>query len=356
MVKIRSFSSAVLFAIITTVYFTSVALSAPFKAAFIYFDSVEDGGWSHSHEKGRLALEQQPDIETTFIENVKESFYTTTVLKFLANQKFNLIFTTSLMQVEGALNIAEKYPNITFMLCSGNKIKNNVGVYFGRMYEARFLTGVLAGLKTQSNKIGYSAAFKVPEVIRGLNGFTLGVRSVNPKAQVIVHWTHQWNDGKAITEATHNLIQSGADIISYHQDSPVAQVFAQKNKVYTIGYHDDTTEIVPKYHLVSAVWDWSQLYRHVVKQVQNKTWKPQFLWWGLKEGTVRLSKFGQAVPKWIRSKVESDKNKIIEGKYIFQGPIQDNNGNIKVLKGTNMTDSELNKMDWLVKGVTETEI
>lgn len=326
------------------------------KAAFIYFDSIEDGGWSQAHEKGRKSIDLLPDVETTFIENVKESFYTTTVLRFLTSNNFNLIFTTSLMQVKGTLELAGRHPNTVFMLCSGTAKKKNVGNYFGKMYEARYLTGMLAGLKTTSNKIGYVAAFKVPEVIRGINGFMLGVASVNPEAKVFVEWTNSWNNEKKIVQATSRLIKMGIDIISQHQDSPIALVSAQKKKIYTIGNHHDLTPIAPQYHLVSAIWDWSKLYKTVIRDVQKGTWKSQSLWWGLKEGAVKLSPYGKDVSDDIQKKVEQRKRKIIEGRQVFLGPIRDSQGVVRVSRGSHMSRTALKRIDWLVEGIVENNI
>lgn len=356
MTKLLSFIVTFIFILPFFLGSSTVILGKPLKAAFIYFDSVEDGGWSRSHEKGRQVIERLPDVETTFIENVKESFYTSTVLRFLASNNYKLIFATSLMQVKGTLEVADKYPDTIFMLCSDMEKRQNVGNYFGKMYEARYLTGIVAGLKTKSNKIGYVAAFKVPEVIRGINGFILGVKAVNPTAKVHVKWTNQWNGEKRIVQATNHLIDLGVDIIAQHQDSPTALLEAQKRDVYTIGYHDDSTEMNPDLHLISAIWDWSKLYKEVVKEVQSGQWKSQSLWWGLKEGAVKLSSYGNPVSNSIQQEVEKRKQLIMDGYQIFQGPIKDSTGNIKVSLGKEMSKQDLREIDWLVEGVIEENI
>jgi basic membrane protein A len=228
----------------------------------------------------------------------------------------------------------------------------NMGNYFGRIYQARYLSGIVAGTMTKSNTIGYVAAFPIPEVIRGINAFTLGVRSVNPKATVRVVWTKTWYDPATEKEAGKSLLDVGADVIAQHQDSPGPQEAAEEKGVYSIGYNTDMAKFAPKAHLTAPVWNWGVYYTKVVDAVRKGTWKPEAAWPGMADGIVDLAPFGPMVPKELQDKVNAEKAKIIAGQQkIFVGPIKDQSGAVKVADGVLMTDPELLGFTWFVEGV-----
>ena len=175
--------------------------------------------------------------------------------------------------MDPTINVAKKYPDITFLHCSGFNTAPNVGNYFGRMYEARYVTGIVAGKETKSNVIGYVAAFPIPEVIRGINAFTLGAQSVNPDVQVKVLWTNTWYNPATEKQAAITLIDAGADIIAQHQNTPGPQQAAEERGKYGIGYNVDMSANSPKASLTSAIWNWGPYYEETIKQVNNGTWK-----------------------------------------------------------------------------------
>ncbi|MEE4314681.1 MAG: BMP family ABC transporter substrate-binding protein, partial [Desulfofustis sp.] len=198
------------------------------------------------------------------------------------------------------------------------------------------------------------AAFPIPEVIRGINAFTLGARAVNPEATVRVVWTKTWYDPATEKEAAKSLLDVGADVIAQHQDSPGPQEAAQEKGVYSVGYNSDMTQFAPKAHLTAPIWNWGPFYVETVKQVMDGSWQSASVWPGLAEGIVDLSPISDVVPQEVRDQVMAKKAAIIAGEEVFTGPINDQSGAEKVAAGTAMTDEELLGMTWFVQGVIGT--
>lgn len=212
---------------IITVLFILCAVilaSEPLSIGFIYVGSADDGVWTEKHDEGRRYLEKTfgSQIETSFIENVTEGEQDLEVLRSYAERNVKLLFSTSFGFMDDVMEIAKNYPDTIFMHCSGYKTAENVGTYFGRIYEPAYLTGLIAGEMTKSNIIGYVATFKIPEVIRGINAFAIGIAKVNPDARVHVIWTETWFDPSSEEEAADALLDLGADVIAQSQDSPAA--------------------------------------------------------------------------------------------------------------------------------------
>ena len=267
-----------------------------------------------------------------------------------------LIFVTSFDFMDPTMRVAKDFPQVAFMHCSGFKTSGNVSYYFGRMYQARYLTGMVAGLMTRSNVIGYVAAFPIPEVIRGVNAFTLGARSVNPKAQVRVAWTKTWYDPALEKDAANSLLDMKADIIAQHQDSPASQEAAQKRGKFSIGYNSDMARFAPRAHLTAAVWNWAPLYEEIVKEVRAGTWKGgRAIWWGMDKGLVDIAPFGPMVPKAVRDRVLARKAEFVKGNdTVFVGPIKGQGGSVKIPAGAKAQDKDLLGMTWFVEGVVGT--
>ncbi|WP_029896254.1 BMP family ABC transporter substrate-binding protein [Desulfohalovibrio reitneri] len=330
----------------------SQAADDELKVGFIYVSPVGDAGWSYAHDKGRQAIEKMDGVTTSFVEAVPEGPDSERVLTNMARQDFGLVFATSYGYMDPVINVAKEFPETTFMHCSGYKRAENVGTYFGRIYQARYLTGLVAGSMTESDKIGYVAAFPIPEVIRGINAFTLGVREVNPDAEVRVVWSKTWYDPATEKEAAKSLLDVGCDVIAQHQDSPGPQEAAQQRGVYSVGYNTDMSQFAPKSHLTSAVWNWEALYEDITRQVKNGEWESKDYWWGLEHGLVDISPFGPMVPQDVRDMVTQAKAEIIDGQEtVFAGPIKDQDGALKVPEGKAMSDEKLLGMTWFVEGV-----
>lgn len=334
----------------------SQASGEKLKVAFVYIGPPGDAGWTYAHDEGRKYLEQQlPYVETTYKENVKENADAERVLTELAQQGNKIIFATSFGYMDYVEKVAKKFPDVVFLHCSGFKTAPNVGTYFGRIYQARYLSGIAAGKMTKANVIGYVAAHPIPEVVRGINAFTLGVRSVNPKAKVKVVWTNTWYDPPAEKNAAISLLDAGADVIAQHQDTPAPQQAAEERGKYSISYNSDMSKFAPKAVLTGPVWNWGPYYVKTVEAVKNGTWKSEQYWGPMSDGVVDLAPFGPMVPEDVKKLVEDKKKEILEGKWdVFYGPIKDQTGKERVAAGQDYPDKDKLSFDWFVEGVDGT--
>ncbi len=325
----------------------------PLKIAFVYIGPPGDMGWTYEQDRGRLAAVQYfgSKIETKYIENVPEGPDAERVIRQYAAAGFDMIFTTSFGYMDPTYAVAKEFPKVIFEHCSGYKTAPNMATYFGRIEEARYLTGIIAGRMTKSNIIGYAAAFPIPEVVRGINGFTLGVKSVNPKAQVRVVWTNTWYDPVKEREAAVALLDAGADIIAQHQDTTEPQKAAQERGKFSIGYDSDMGKFVGDSVLASAVWEWSTYYIDTIQKALDGTWKTHEYWGGLKDNVVRLSSLSSKVPASVVAEVEAARKKILGGWSIFTGPIKDQSGKVVYAAGQVVPDDKQLSMDWFVEGV-----
>ncbi len=329
--------------------------AAQFKAGFIYIGPVGDAGWTYAHDQGRKYLEKKLGIETIYLESVPEGAESITSMENLIALGCKVIYATSFGYMDAVQEIAKKYPNIVFEHCSGYKRAKNVGTYFGRIYQADFLAGIIAGAMSKSGKIGYVAPIPIPEVVRGVNAFTLGARVSNPNATVKVVWVNKWYDPATEKEAALSLIESGCDFIAHGQDSPAANQAAEEHGLYSIGYNSDMKKFAPKSFLTAPIWNWGPLYVEMTKSVMDGTWKSEDLWPGLEKGVVKLAPISDKVPNEVKLKVIYYQKEIEKGNYkVFQGPIRDQKGNIRVKQGQTLTDKELLEMFWFVEGVIGT--
>ncbi len=332
----------------------SQAFAKDLNVGFVYVSPIGDAGWSYAHDQGRLALEEMDGVKTSYVESVAEGPDSERVMLNMARKGFDVIFATSFGYMDSMLKVAKQFPDTVFMHCSGFKMADNMGNYFGRMYQARYLSGMVAGAMTKSNIIGYVAAFPIPEVIRGINAFTLGAQAMNPKATVRVVWTKTWYDPATEKEAAKSLLDVGADVIAQHQDSPAPQEAAQEKGVYSIGYNSDMSQFAPKSHLTAPIWNWGPFYKETVQKVKDGTWKAESSWPGLAEGIVDLAPMSDMVPKDVQEKVMAKKEAIKGGEKVFVGPISDQNGAEKVAAGAAMSDKDMLGMTWFVQGVIGT--
>ena len=323
------------------------------KVGFVYVGSVGDGGWTFAHDQGRKYLEaKMPNVETLFVESVPEGADAERVITELAEKGCKIIFTTSFGYMDATINVAKKYPNVVFMHCSGYKTAKNVGTYFGREYEARYLCGITSAKMTKTNTIGYVCAYPIPEVIRGVNAFTLGAQSVNPKIKIKVVWTNTWYDPTKEKEAAMSLIDAGADVIAQHQDSPGPQQAAQERGVYSIGNDSNMRAYAPKANLTGPLYIWGPYYVKCVQSVIDGTWKNDQVWGNMAQGFADLAPLADFVPKDVQTLVKDKKQQIMDGKIVmFAGPIKDQTGAVKVPAGQTMTDAQLSSFNWFVQGV-----
>jgi len=330
------------------------AADTPLKVGFVYVGPVGDSGWTYEHDQGRKYLEKQlgDKVKTTYVENVSEGPDALRVIRKLAEDGNKLIFTTSFGFMNPTLRVARNHPNVTFEHATGYKTSDNLGTYSARWYQGRYLTGLIAGSMTKTNDIGYVAAYPIPEVIRGINAFTLGVREVNPKAQVKVVFTNGWYNPGRERQAAETLVSQGADILSKHQDSPAVIQVASEHDIYCFGYDSDQAHFGPDAVLTSIVNNWGPYYVSVAKKVLNGTWKSTQVWGGLDSGMVYLAKLNDAVPDDTKALVRKKEAAIKSGDLkVFTGPIRNQDGKVVVADGKSLSDSKLLRMDYFVEGV-----
>lgn len=321
---------------------------------YIYIGPVGDGGWTYMQDVGRRKVDEMfPGLKSSVIESVNEGPEVVPVMeRLIRKNKSKLIFACTFGYMDFVMDVAKKYPDVMFMHVSGYKRADNVGTLFGRMYQPRYLAGLVAGSMSKSGNIGYVAAHPIPEVIRMINAFTLGVRKVNPNATVKVVWLFSWFDPGKEKEAAKALIESGCDVLGMHADTGAVAQAAEESKVYVIGYNNDMSKYAPTMHLTAPIWNWANLFGPIVEQVKNGTWKSQDIWWGIKEGAVDLAPFGPAVPENVRKQVEEEKARIVSGEWdVFTGPIKNQAGEVKVKEGEKMSDPDVWSMGWFVEGV-----
>ncbi len=323
------------------------------KTAFLYVGPVGDAGWSWAHDQARQDLEQHhPWVETAFLESVPEGAGAERALSQFAEKGFKVIFATSFGYMDPVIQVAQRYPDTVFMHCSGYKRADNVGTYFGRMYQPKYLAGLIAGKTTKSGKVGFVAPHPIPEVIRHINAFTLGVREVNPSATVHVVWTNSWFDPGKEKEAAVSLLDAGADVIATGADSAAPMQAAQERGALAIGYDSDGRQFAPKAFLTAPIWDWTVIYRDVLQQVKDGTWKSGDSWKGLESGVVLLAPLSDLVPQEVKELVAQRQDEIVKGeRKVFSGPILRQDGSEAYAEGALATDAELLAMDWFVAGV-----
>ena len=324
------------------------------KVGFILSGSIEEKGWNGMHYKGYKESSEKLGTEMLVKENVGEfTGECKTAIEELAEEGASMILLSSYGYSEEAYEVVQQYPEIVFYGNSSEYHAKNLTSYFARLYQARYLSGIAAGMTTTSNQIGYVAAMENNEVNRGINAFTLGVKSVNPNAVVHVMWTNSWDDEKKEREAAKTLIgQMGADVITYHQNQDFAAREADENGVYSIGYHMVSEGMSSKY-LTSVICNWEILYEEVIKQyLQGYANSIENYWIGLDKEAVALTEFSDEVSLEIIEEIEKAKDRILEGKDVFYGLIYDNTGVLRCDEGELICDEALlERFDWFVEGV-----
>lgn len=322
------------------------------RVAFVYVGPIGDAGWTWAHDQGRQFLEDELAVETRFLESIPEGPESQRVFEDLASEGFGLIFGTSFGYMDPMLAAAEKFPDTVFEHATGFKTGDNMGTYFGAAEEARYLSGLVAGQATEADRIGYVAAFPIPEVLRGINAFTLGVREVNPEATVQVIWTSTWFGPDIERQAAESALDAGADVLAMHQDSPAVGQAAEERGAKWVGYNSDMEQFAPEAWLTAPVWNWGPYYVETAQQVIDGTWEPDQFYGDMAGGLVDLAPFGTSVPEDTQERVEQRKQEIIDGSFeIFAGPIRNQAGEVVVPEGEVASLEELLATDYLVEGV-----
>lgn len=335
-------------------FWPSAHAAEPLKIGFIYPGPISNVGWTFQHELGRKLIEKQfgPRIQTVYVENVPESTDAERVIRQLVADGCKMIFTTSFGFMESTLKVAKDHPEVIFEHATGYKMARNLGIYQTKFYEGAYLLGMLAGRMTKKNTLGFVASYPIPEVLRNINAFTHGARSVSPAAKTKVIWINSWYDPTRERQAADALIGQGADVLYQNTDSPAVVQLAQDKGLYAFGQDSDMTRFGPKAHLTANTVNWGVYYRHKVKQALDGKWKAEDTKWGMKEGMIELAALNPTIPADVVKLFNDKKAGILAGSFHpFQGVVKDQAGKVKVAAGQVIGDAELWGMKWYVEGV-----
>lgn len=333
---------------------TAARAAPPLQACFVYVSPVGQAGWSYQHDQGRQALARAlgDQVQTRFVEGVPEGPDAERVMRDLAAQGCGLVFATSFGYLEPALRVAAEFPAVKFEHAGGYKTAANLNTYNARYYEARWLAGWLAGRQSKTGVAGYVAGFPVPEVVQGINAFTLGMRAANPKATVRLVWLNAWFDPTREREAALTLIGQGADVLTNHSGSPAVAQAAEEKGVMLLAYQSDMARFAPNAQLAAVTHHWGGYYTQVARAVIAGTWKPQPVWGGMKDGLVQLTALDASLPAALKAELAQRQQALVEGRLKpFAAPLADNTGRSRLAAGA-LDDDAIAKMDWLVQGVT----
>ncbi len=346
------------------VTFVGAASAETTKVGFVYLTTPGDHGWTYAHELGRQMIDDHfgDDVETAYVENVAEGPDATRVIRELAQQGNDIIFTTSFGYMDQTLKVSKEFPDVKFEHMTGYKRTPNMATSNIRFYEGRYVQGVVAGMMTKSNKIGYIGAYPIPEVFRSINAFALGLRSVNPEASVSVSWLNTWYDPVKEGNAAQVFIAEGADVLAQHTDSPAALQIAEKEGIYGFAQAADMASFAPKSQLFASINNWGPYYIRRIEALRNGTWStgegPDYragdTWEGLSTGMLKLSEFAN-MPDDVIAKANEVTAGIIDGSIqIFKGPLRDNTGKEILPAGKVLDDGALLGMDYYLEGVNGT--
>lgn len=331
------------------------------KVAVIHIgDPAAGAGYTYAHDLGIVAMQKELGLNDNQIirkNNVDDTDAVAirTAMEECIEEGANIIFGTSWGYMDTMEELAKENPKVIFSHCSGYKSNgSNFNNYFGRIYQARYLAGIAAGLKTKSNKIGYVAAMDVKnsEVTGGINAFALGIESVNPDAKVYVKVTNTWYDPTLEQQAAEALLDEGCDVIAQHADTTAPQLAAQAKGVWGCGYNSDMTKDAPKAHLTAPIWNWGAYYTTAVKSVIEGSWTGENYFGGLAEGLVDVSPLSENCADGTQAKIDAAKKSMLDGFKVFEGDIVDNQGNQITKDGESLADGDITgKMNWYYKTV-----
>jgi basic membrane protein A and related proteins len=325
--------------------------SDSFIVGFVFDGYINDGGWCYEQNRGRVAAEAA-GIKTIYKENVPATQECVKVIDDLINQGAKVIVGTTFGFMDYMLKAAAAHPDVIFLHCGGYKNSANLYTYLGRQYQSRFLCGLIAGSETKTGKLGYIAAFSIPEVVRGINAYTLGAQIANPDVQVIVRWTHTWYDPSIEKEAGKSLLDEGCDILTEHESTAASLEPAEENGLMTIGYTTDMSKTLPKSYLTSSGYNWASFFVPAFKAMKAGTWEKANFWGGLETGVPVLPSYSDRVTDAGKQLVSEYTGKITGGSYkVFQGPVYDQEGKIRIPEGTAAGDGDLLSMNYFVRGV-----
>jgi len=334
---------------------------APLTVGFIYVGPRDDFGYNQAHAEAVAEVKKMAGVKVVEEENVPETQAVQKAMQGMISQDgATLLFPTSFGYFDPhTLAVAAKNPKVRFAHCGGlwtqGKHPANTGSFFGYIDEAQYLNGVVAGHASKSKKLGFIAAKPIPQVLRNINAFTMGARSVDPKITTTVIFTGDWSLPVKEAEAANSLADQGVDVFTMHVDGPkvIVETAAKRGKM-VCGYHASQAKLAPQAYLTGAEWNWVTAYKTIIDAARNGQPHPNFVRGGLKEAFVKTSAYGPSVPEAARKNADAVKAKMLAGQLdIFSGEIKDNTGKVVVAKSQafKQTALELESMNWLVEGV-----
>ena len=326
------------------------------KAAFVYVGPVGDFGWTYAHDQGRKCMEEKlgDKVTTSYVENVAEGPDAERVIRQLAQDGNDIVFTTSFGFMNPTIKVAKQFPDVKFEHATGytNGGNDNMGLYNSKFYQGRAVLGTIAGMMSKSGKAGYVASFPIPEVVMGINAFQLAAQKVNPDFKTQVVWVNSWYDPAKEADATKALLSQGADVITQHTDSPAPLQAAEKAGAIAFGQAWNMESFAPNAHMTAIVDQWCPYYTKRVEALLDGSWEADNVWLGMKEGEVEMAPFNAKMPEDVKAAAQKIVDETKAGTYeVFTGPIKDQSGEEKVKEGETIPEGDLLKMDWYVEGV-----
>jgi len=324
------------------------------KIGFVFLGPIGDFGWTWAHNKGRMAVDAALGgrVETLYVENVAEDASAIPVMRDLVHQGCKLIFTTSFGYMDQTLQVASEFPDVRFEHCTGYKRAANVATYNSKFHEGRAVLGTIARKMSKSGTLGYLGSYKVPEVVLGVNAFALAAQKQNPAATVKLVMIDSWFDPPKEAAATETLINIGCDVVTTHTDSPGPLQILEQKGLYGFGQGADMSQFAAHAHLTAIEDIWGSYYVERAQAILDDTWASIDTWDGIKEGTVVIAPYNEAVPADLRALADAVQAGYKDGTNdIFTGPIYDQDGTLRVKEGEVMSLGDLAVIDWFVKGV-----
>ncbi|MGN8644898.1 BMP family ABC transporter substrate-binding protein [Gracilibacillus sp. HCP3S3_G5_1] len=328
------------------------------KVGFIFVGTKDDYGYNKAAYDGSVAVEEAfPEMEILRSENVPETGEAERVMEEMIRNGAKIIFPTSYGHLDPAMKVAERHPDVAFFHQGGLENAENLGTYFGNIWQSAYLAGVSAGHLSETGKLGYVVSFPIPQVLLNVNAFTLGAQSVNPDATTNVVFTGSWCDPGQQASSVNSLADQGVDVISQHQDCTKTVIeTADRLDIMSVGYHADASPLAEDTWITGAVWNWDELFVDMTQTALDGNFVDSIYdgkyRGGLTEGVVELAPFGSIVPEDVQALVEEEQVALENGDFHpFEGPIVDQNGEIKIEEGVIPTTDELETTDYFVEGV-----
>lgn len=332
---------------------STVSVAEPVKVGFIYVGPIGDHGWTYRHDIGRQQVEEAfgDQVETVYLESVQYGPEAETAIRKMAQGGVDIIFATSFGYMDPMLKVAKDFPDVKFEHATGYKQSDNMASYGLRLYQARHVQGIIAGMMTKTNKICYVGAYPIPEVIREINTFYMGAKKMNPDVDIDIVWVNTWYDPVKEATAAKVMIADGCDMVAQHTDSPAPLQAAEKAGVLGFGQASNQYNFAPKAQLTATIDNWGPYYIRKVQDVINGTWETNDYFGHMNEGAVQMAPFTN-MPADVAAEAQKIKDAISAGEYFaFTGPIKDNNGNLQLADGVVADDVHLNTMMYYVEGI-----